>query len=44
MEKLQLLAMVQAYSSIGIGLMVGLGAMHAPIAPRPTIRPMPIDE
>ena len=29
MEKLQLLAMVQAYSSIGIGLMVGLGAMGA---------------
>ena len=29
MDKLQLLAMVQAYSSIGIGLMVGLGAMGA---------------
>ena len=29
MDKLQLLAMVQAYTSIGIGLMVGLGAMGA---------------
>jgi len=29
MEKLQLLAMVQAYTSIGIGLMVGLGAAGA---------------
>ena len=28
MEKLQLLAMVQAYTGIGIGLMVGLGALH----------------
>jgi len=26
MEKLQLLAMVQAYTGIGIGLMIGLGA------------------
>ena len=25
MEKLQLLAMVQAYTGIGIGLMIGLG-------------------
>ena len=29
MEKLQMLAMVQAYTSIGIGLMVGLGAAGA---------------
>jgi F-type H+-transporting ATPase subunit c len=29
MEKLQLLAMIQAYTSIGIGLMVGLGAAGA---------------
>jgi len=29
MEKLQLLAMVQAYTGIGIGLMVGLGAAGA---------------
>jgi hypothetical protein len=26
MEKMQLLAMIQAYTSIGIGLMIGLGA------------------
>ena len=26
MEKLQLLAMIQAYTGIGIGLMIGLGA------------------
>src|ERR1044072_1695142 len=29
MEKLQLLAMIQAYTSIGIGLMIGLGAAGA---------------
>ena len=29
MEKLQMLAMVQAYTGIGIGLMVGLGALGA---------------
>ena len=29
MEKLQFLAMIQAYTSIGIGLMVGLGAAGA---------------
>ena len=29
MEKLQLLAMIQAYTSIGIGLMIGLGALGA---------------
>ena len=29
MEKIQLLAMVQAYTSIGLGLMLGLGAMGA---------------
>ena len=29
MEKLQLLAMVQAYTGIGIGLMIGLGALGA---------------
>jgi len=29
MEKLQMLAMVQAYTSVGIGLMVGLGAAGA---------------
>ena len=29
MEKLQMLAMVQAYTGIGIGLMVGLGAAGA---------------
>jgi len=29
MEKLQLLAMIQAYTGIGIGLMVGLGAAGA---------------
>ena len=29
MEKLQLLAMVQAYTGIGIGLMVGVGAAGA---------------
>ena len=29
MEKLQLLAMVQAYTGVGIGLMVGLGALGA---------------
>ena len=27
MEKLQLLAMIQAYTSIGISLMIGLGAL-----------------
>ena len=27
MEKLQLIAMVQAYTGIGIGLMIGLGAL-----------------
>ena len=32
MEKLQLIAMVQAYSGIGIGLMIGLGALGAPVA------------
>ena len=26
MEKLQMLAMVQAYTGIGVGLMIGLGA------------------
>ena len=29
MDKLQLLAMVQAYTSIGLGLMLGLGSMGA---------------
>ena len=29
MEKIQFLAMVQAYTSLGIGLMVGLGALGA---------------
>ena len=29
MEKLQLLAMVQAYTGIGVGLMIGLGAAGA---------------
>ena len=29
MEKLQMLAMIQAYTSIGIGLMIGLGASGA---------------
>jgi F-type H+-transporting ATPase subunit c len=29
MDKLQMLAMVQAYTGIGIGLMVGLGALGA---------------
>ena len=29
MEKLQLIALVQAYTGIGIGLMVGLGALGA---------------
>jgi F-type H+-transporting ATPase subunit c len=29
MEKLQLLAMVQAYTGVGIGLMIGLGAAGA---------------
>ena len=29
MEKLQMLAMIQAYTGIGIGLMVGLGALGA---------------
>lgn len=29
MEKLQLIAMVQAYTGIGIGLMLGLGALGA---------------
>ena len=29
MENLQLIAMVQAYSAIGIGLMIGLGALGA---------------
>jgi F-type H+-transporting ATPase subunit c len=27
MEKLQLIALVQAYTGVGIGLMVGLGAL-----------------
>jgi F-type H+-transporting ATPase subunit c len=27
MEKLQLIAMVQAYTGVGIGLMIGLGAL-----------------
>ena len=29
MEKLQLIALVQAYTGVGIGLMVGLGALGA---------------
>lgn len=29
MEKMQFLAMIQAYTSIGIGLMIGLGAAGA---------------
>ena len=29
MERLQLVAMIQAYTGIGIGLMVGLGALGA---------------
>ena len=29
MENMQLLAMVQAYTSVGIGLMIGLGALGA---------------
>ena len=29
MEKLQLIAMVQAYTAVGIGLMIGLGALGA---------------
>jgi F-type H+-transporting ATPase subunit c len=29
MDKLQALAMIQAYTGIGIGLMIGLGAMGA---------------
>jgi len=29
MEKLQLVALVQAYTGVGIGLMVGLGALGA---------------
>ena len=29
MENLQLVAMVQAYSAVGIGLMIGLGALGA---------------
>ena len=29
MEKLQLIAMVQAYTGLGIGLMIGLGALGA---------------
>jgi F-type H+-transporting ATPase subunit c len=29
MEKLQLIAMVQAYSAVGIALMIGLGALGA---------------
>ncbi|MGE0876527.1 MAG: F0F1 ATP synthase subunit C [Burkholderiales bacterium] len=29
MEKLQMLAMIQAYTSIGIGLMIGVGAAGA---------------
>jgi F-type H+-transporting ATPase subunit c len=29
MEKLQFLAMIQAYTGVGIGLMIGLGALGA---------------
>ena len=29
MEKMQLLAMIQAYTGIGIGLIIGLGAAGA---------------
>ncbi len=29
MEKMQLIAMVQAYTAVGIGLMIGLGALGA---------------
>jgi F-type H+-transporting ATPase subunit c len=29
MDKLQLIAMVQAYTAVGIGLMIGLGALGA---------------
>ena len=29
MEKLQMIAMIQAYTGIGVGLMVGLGALGA---------------
>ena len=29
MEKVQMLAMIQAYSAVGIGLIIGLGALGA---------------
>ena len=29
MDKLQFIAMIQAYTSVGIGLMIGLGALGA---------------
>ncbi|CAG0976721.1 F-type H+-transporting ATPase subunit c [Burkholderiales bacterium] len=29
MEKMQMLAMIQAYTGVGIGLMIGLGALGA---------------
>jgi F-type H+-transporting ATPase subunit c len=29
MEKLQMIAMIQAYTGIGVGLMIGLGALGA---------------
>jgi F-type H+-transporting ATPase subunit c len=29
MDKLQLIAMIQAYTSVGIGLIIGLGALGA---------------
>ena len=37
MEKLQLVALVQAYTGVGIGLMVGLGALGACVGVR-TVR------
>ena len=37
MEKLQLLAMIQAYTGIGIGLIIGLGALGACHRRRPHV-------
>ena len=41
MEKIQLLAMIQAYTGIGIGLMIGLGAAGRLHRRRHHVQPLP---
>ena len=40
MEKLQLLAMIQAYTGVGIGLIIGLGAAGACIGVGNHVQPL----